>query len=131
MPTPIEILTANGEATRLADATYEGMTLKTRDENAALMDQKDFCFKSKLYTASSQLRWDVIWRVSDGSNLDLRCLLKQQLNTFNGIQQWIAAGASIPTFAVSPYDPWALIPRTKVRYLDFMLPDGVGGRFSQ
>lgn len=121
--TPLEILTANAQATRLPDAKYEGMTLKTRDENNALMDQKDFCFLSKLYTQMGQYKWDVMWRVSDGSNLDLRCLLKEQLVTYSGIQQWLAAGVNIPTFAVSPFNPWALIPRTKVRYLDFLLPD--------
>ena len=92
--TPLEILTANANATRLADATYEDMTLKTRDDSSALMDQKDFCFKSKLYTASSQYDWDVIRRINSGSqsNIDLRCLMKQHLNDYDGIEQWLAHG---------------------------------------
>lgn len=125
--TPLEILTANGGATRLADATYEDMTLKTRDDSSALMDQKDICLMSKLYTVSSQYYWDVIWRVKGdpdtASNHDLRCLMKQHLNDPDGIEQWIAAGANIPAFQVDPVNPWALIPRTKVRYIDFVLPD--------
>ena len=123
MPTPLEILTANATATRLDNATYEDMTLKTRDENSTLMDQKDFCLLSKLYTVGGQYRWDVMWRVVEGANHDLRCLIKQQLVTCNGIQQWIAAGVNLPACAISPLDPWAIIPRSKVRYLDFMLPD--------
>lgn len=123
MPTPLEILTANAAATRLDDAKYEGMTLKTRDATSALMDQKDFCLLSKLYTVSSQYRWDVMWRVSDGANTDLRCLIKQQLVNCSGIQQWLCAGVNLPVCGVSPLDPWAVIPRSHVRYLDFMLPD--------
>lgn len=119
----LDILTANAGATRLDNAKYEDMTLKTRDENSTLMDQKDFCLLSKLYTVSSQYRWDVMWRVVEGANFDLRCLIKQQLVTCNGITQWIAAGVNLPACQTSPLDPWALIPRTKVRYLDFMLPD--------
>jgi len=123
--TPLEILTNNANATRLPDATYEDMTLKTRDDSSALMDQKDFCFMSKLYTASSQYYWDVIWRINSGSqsNIDLRCLMKQHLNDYAGIEQWLAAGANITEFQVDPVNPWALIPRTKVRYIDFVLPD--------
>jgi hypothetical protein len=119
----LDILTANAAATRLPDANYDSMTLKTRDDSSVLMDRKDFCFMSKLYSVSTVYHWDVIWRVNNGSNLDLRCLMKQTLASYDGIDQWLAAGVNIPEFQVDPVNPWALIPRTKVRYIDFVLPD--------
>lgn len=122
-PTPLQILQMNFDATRLTDAKYEDMLLKTRDDNSTVVDEKTFCLLSKLHTTMSQLRWDVMWRVTSDANYDLRCLIKQQLITCHGIQQWIAAGANLPACETTPLDPWAIIPRTKVRYLDFMLPD--------